>query len=304
MCRIFTQNMIFGVSWMKYIHFEASGKLAGLATMLECCGLDTEDNQIAFGMDAPWLFLKEGNRFIAGQGLYSPRWMNLYLITLGFRLQETILPKDDVPAFLRLHSPAMLPISINRGSHHPVVLIAYESSRYTFVNVKAKSSPEPDTRSLSRSMLLRRLDEEVSVLTLEKCPPEQFDFVPLLMESLQTLAEYERILMQCCTQTVSREELYALRTPLLRALMVDMLPMAQLLNQETLYKELRQLNHDYRHIFTRNSPQTVELRERLPRSSIRQCLAWMRENIVDRLFLHGLSDEQVDEILARFSHGR
>ena len=97
MCRIFTQNMIFGVSWMKYIHFEASGKLAGLATMLECCGLDTEDNQIAFGMDAPWLFLKEGNRFIAGQGLYSPRWMNLYLITLGFRLQETILPKDDVP---------------------------------------------------------------------------------------------------------------------------------------------------------------------------------------------------------------
>ena len=110
--------------------------------------------------------------------------------------------------------------------------------------------------------------------------------------------------MQFCTQTISREELHSLQTPLLRALMIDMLPMAQLLSQETLYEELRLLNHDYRHIFTRNSPPTVDLQERLPRSSIRQCLAWMRENIVDRLFVHGLSDEQVDEILARFNHGR
>ena len=289
---------------MKYINFEASGMLAGLAAMLECFGHDTEDNQIALGMDAPWLFLKEDSRFIAGQGLYTPRWMNLYLLPIGFRLQEILLPKDDIPAFLRLHHPAMLPINIDRGCRHPMVFTAFENSRYTFVNVKTKSSAEADALSLSRSMLLRRLDEEAAVLTLEKCQPEKVDFVPLLTESLRTLVEYQHILMQFCTQTISRKELHSLQTPLLRALMIDMLPMAQLLSQETLYEELRLLNHDYRHIFTRNSPPTVDLQERLPRSSIRQCLAWMRENIVDRLFVHGLSDEQVDEILARFNHGR
>ncbi len=284
---------------MKYIHFETSGMLAGLAAMLERCDHNTEDYWIALGMDAPWLFLKEGDQFIAGQGLYTPRWMNLYLRPLGFRLVKTTLPKDVVPAFLRQHQPAMLVLSIDRGICHPVVCTGYENSRYSFINVKTEDSHEPDQLSLSRPMLLRRLDDHVSMLTLEKCPPETVDFTPLLAASLQALTVYERTLMKVCTQPITRAELHELRTPLLRSLMVDMLPMAQLLHQETFYEELRMLNHDYRHIFTRNTPETVELRDRLPRSSIRQCLAWMRENIVDRLHDHGLTDEQVDEVLAQ-----
>lgn len=284
---------------MKYIHFEASGMLAGLAAMLECCGHDTEDELIALSMDAPWLFLKEGNAYIAGQGLYSPKWMNLYLLPLGFRLTETHLPKEDVPGFLRVHHPALLPLSIDRGVHHPVVCTSYDGGRYCFVNVKTEHSPEPDQLSLSRQMLLRRLDDQVAVLTLDKCPPENVDFVPLLVRSLHTLVDYERDIMNACAQTVTRETLTALRTPLLRALMIDMLPMAQLLHEETLYEELRLLNHDYRHVFIPSSPETVELWERLSRSSIRRCLVWMRENIVDRLYDHGLTDEQVDAILTQ-----
>ena len=290
---------IFGVFLMKYIHFEASGMLAGLAAMLECFGFDTEDEQVALGMDAPWLFLREDGNFIAGQGLYTPRWLNLYLLPSGFRLMETCLPKEDVPAFLRMHHPAMLPVNIDHRIHHPVVCTAYENSRYIFSNVKTEFSPEPDQLTLSRPMLLRRLKDQVSVLTLERCQPEAVDLVPLLAASLETLADYERDIMNACAQTVTRKELNALRTPMLRGLMVDMLPMALLLRQTTFYHELRQLNHDYRHIFTRNSPETVELRERLPRSSIRNCLAWMRENIVDRLYEHGLTDEQVESILAQ-----
>ena len=283
---------------MKYIHFQASGMLAGLAAMLACIGHDTEDEQIALGMDAPWLLLREGGNYIAGQGLFTPRWRNMYLLPHGFRAVETILPKEDVPGFLRMHQTAMLPLHIDHGIHHPVVLTAYDNGRYSFANVKKASAPEPDQLSLSRPMLLRRLADEVSVLTLEVCPPEPVDFVPLLIQTLQNLADYERDLMKACARTVTRGELQALRMPLLRALMVDMLPMAQLLHDETLHEELRYLNHDYRHIFTRNSPESVELWERLPRSSIRQCLAWMREDVVDRLHEHGLTDEQVAEILA------
>jgi len=267
--------------------------------MLECCGHDTEDMQIASGMDAPWLFLKDGNNYIAGQGLYSPQWMNLYLLPRGFRLTETILLKEDVPGFLRMHQPALLPLIIDHIVHHPVVFSAYDNSRYSFVNVKTEHSPEPDHLSLSRPMLLRRLTDQVAVLTLDKCAPAPVDFIPLLVKSLHTLTDYERDIMNACAQTVTREELRALRRPLLRALMIDMLPMAQLLHAKTLYEELRLLNHDYRHVFTPNSPETVELWERLPRTSIRHCLAWLREHIVDRLYDHGLTDEQVDAILTQ-----
>lgn len=283
---------------MKHIHFEGSGMLTGLAAMLECCGHDTEDYQIALHMHAPWLFLKEGSQFIAGQGLYSPRWLNLYLRPHGLRLVKSQLPKDDVPAFLRLHQPAMLPLSVERSVCHPVVCTAYANSRYSFVNVKTAASAEPDQLSLSRAMLLRRLDDSVSVLTLEQCPAEAVDFVPLLVESLQTLYEYERAIMEACTRSITREDLNQLHTPLLRALLVDMLPMALLLRQLALYDELRLLNHDYRHIFTRNSPPTVDLWERLPRSAIRRCISWLMENVVDQLYDHGLTDEQVEAISA------
>lgn len=282
---------------MKYVHFEASGMLAGLATMLEYCGCDTEDYQIAFGMNAPWLFLRDNDHFIAGQGLYTPRWMNLYLQSLGFRLLATTLPKEEVPAFLRLHHPAMLRLSFDHGNCHPAVCTAYESSRYHFANVKAQASPEADALSLSRSMLLRRLDATVNILALESRPAESADFIPLLVQSLHTLTAYEHAILEACTRTVTREDLNALRTPLLRALLVDMLPMALLLQEPVLYEELRLLNHDYRHIFTQNTPATVELWDRLPRNSIRECLAWLRENIVDRLYDLGLTDEEVDEAL-------
>lgn len=290
-----------GVSQMKYIHFDASGMLAGLAALLECCGHDTEDIQIALGMDAPWLFLKDGDEYIAGRGLYTPRWMNLYLRPLGFRLSEMTLPKEDILCFLRQHQPSLLQISIDRGIQHPALCTAYENSRYCFLNVKTEFSPEPCQISLSRPMLLRRLEDSVSVLWLEKCPPEAVDFVPLLVSSLQTLTDYEHDIMKACTRTVTRQELDALRKPLFRALMTDMLPMAHLLQQTAFCEELRQLHHDYRHIFTPNSPESVELWQRLPRSSIRQCLAWMRENIVDRLYEHGLTDEEIDVVLRRRS---
>lgn len=289
---------------MKYVHFEASGILAGLAAMLEPFGIDVEDHQIALDMEAPWLIIREDGCFRAGQGLYTPRWMNLCLHPRGLHLHETRLPKEDVPAFLRSHHPAMLTVQVTPAAKHPAVFTQYADGRYAFANVKTENSPEPDVLSLTRPMLLRRLDDEVHVLTLESRPPEEAALLPLLIQSLHTLTDYERELLSACTRTVTRDEFRALHTPLMRALMVDMLPMAQLANQPVLHEELRYLHHDYRHVFTRNSPPEVTLWERLPRSSIRICISWMRENIVDRLYAHGATDEQVEALLADVKHRR
>ena len=289
---------------MKYIHFDSAGTLAGLAAMLECFGHDIEDRQIAFGMEAPWLFLKNDCQFVAGQGLYKPRWLNLYLLPRGFRLCESLIPKENVPLFLQQHCPSMLKIRIDRNICHPVVCTGYAKSRYQITNVKTADSHEPDHLSLSQPMLLRRIEDNVRILTLEQCSPEAVDFTPLLVQSLQTLAEYEHALLETCTRAISREDFNALRSPLLRALFVDMLPMIKLLNQPILLEELRLLNHDYRHTFTRNSPETVNLWEHLPRTSIRKCIKWLMENVEDRLYEHGMTDEQAAALRKHIEYRR
>lgn len=279
---------------MKYITFTASGILAGLANMLELLGFNTEDHTIALDMNAPFLLLREGGRYYAGSGLYRPQWLDLYLKPRGFQMTEITLPKESATAFLRSQQTAMLPIAITSENTHPVVYAGYTNGRYEFVNIKLPDSDEPDVFSLSTAMLKRRLDDQVMIYTLESCPPQPVDLLPLLRDSIKNLDAYLNDLLQALHQTVTREELRHMHTPLFRALMQDMQPMAALIGDHTLAEELRLLNHDYRHIFTRNSPPTVELSEMLPRSSICRCIAWLKEDINDQIHVYNEQNKQLE----------
>ena len=277
---------------MKYITFTASGILAGLATMLEQFGIDTEAHAIALAMNAPFLFQREGGQYFAGSGLYRPRWLDLYLNPIGFHMKEITLPKEEAAAFLRSLSAAMLPISISKETTHPVVFTGYKKGRYEFDNIKPAISTEPNTISLSGSMLNRRLNDRVTICTLDSCPQHAVDFLPILQASMHTLDVYQNEVLQALKQTVTREDFSAMHTQLFRALMCDMQPMAELIDDITLSEELRLLNHDYRHIFTRNSLATVNLWEKLPRSSILKCVAWLKEDINDQIHMHAEQNKQ------------
>ncbi len=285
---------------MKYMTFPAAGKLSGVAAMLECLGHDTDDRTIALGMNAPWLFVKEGERYLAGSSLYQPRWLDLYLMPLGFHMTKIAPSKENVPTYLRACKTAMLPMTVTKDIKHPVVFTGYADGRYTFTNIKRENSDEPDTFSLTTAMLKRRLADQTTIYSLKECPASKVDFIPLLFESLNHLASYQTDVLEALKQTVTREELHILSDRLFHALMRDLLPMAELTNDAELAYELRLLNHDYRHIFTRNSPTTVTLDEKLPRSSICQCITWLREDIIDQLYTHGVSDQAVEAYLHRF----
>lgn len=277
---------------MKYITFPASGILAGIAQMLTHYGLDVEDRDIALGMEAPYLLLHEGEAYYAGSGLYRPQWLALYLQPRGLRLRETTICKDGVPAFLRSNSPAMLTLTLEKGVRHPVIFEHYENARYEFLNIKRRyDTSEIDSLSLSTYMLKKRLDEEVIILTLERCEPAPADPIPYLFRTLNTLDQYCDALLAARELNVTRESLQEL-APIFRAIMQDMHPMAVLIGDRTLAEELRYLMHDYRHIFF-DGQVNVLLRERIPKSSIRKCLSWLREDIIDRLFELGLDDESI-----------
>lgn len=282
---------------MKCITFPGSAKLAGVAAMLERLGFDTDDRSITLGMRAPWLFLYDQGRFMAGASLCQPRWVNLYLTPLGFRMTEKLLNKTEIPAYLRSCETAMLSLTVMKNVHHPVVYTGYADGRYRFENLKPENSNEPDSLSLTVGMLGRRLADQSAVLTVEKCPPAEADIVPLLVESLKALAKYQAEMLETLDAVVTRKEFLTLSKTHLKALLQDMLPMAELIDDAVLTEELCLLNHDYRHVFSLHGPDTIRLGDRLPRSAICRCISWMRENIIDQLYEQGLTDPEVEHLL-------
>jgi len=282
---------------MKYISFPGAGRLAGLANMLECLGINTEDHEIARAMELPYLFVHEDGQYYAGARLFQPKWLNLYLHPIGYHMMEQDIPSGEICAFLRSAPTAMLSLRVSKENVHPVVFTGYTNGRYLFTNIKAGNSQEPDTLSLSAAMLRNRLPSTVTVSTLSACTPQPTDLQPLLLKSLANLSKYRHDVLSARLQTVSREELAIVKDRLFRALMQDLLPLIPLTEDFELAEELRLLNHDYRHIVTLNSPEYIVLNETLPKTPIITCINWLRENVIDRLYALEPDHEALDAYL-------
>ncbi len=269
---------------MKKITFERSDKLAGVASMLEYFGYEAQDRDIALGMEAPYLFVQDEGIWRAGSRLYHPEWINLYLEPRGFRMEEGVLPRDDVGAFLRSHCPVLMQMKLEKGILTPVVFKGYADGRYHFESIGWGKDGGFQALSLSVPMMKRRLHDEVLVCTLEPCEPHPVDFVPCLKATLDGLGQYRQEVMDACMQTVNRAAYQEMQTTLLRALMRDLRPMIQLIPDMMLSAELRCLEHYYGHVFMIDGPEEVSLEQCFTRRDIRKCLLWYRELVVDRLY--------------------
>lgn len=282
---------------MKYITFAGSGMLVCLANLLEQLGYDTDAQTIALEMETPYLLLHEDGMYKAGVRLYDLQHMNMYLHTHGFHMDQKVLPQRDVFSFLRSHKPVMLSIEVQKHVHHPVVFSGYENGRFQFVNIMQKNTPEPETMSFSHDMLKRRLPEAVTVYTLCTCPPSSSDYQMLLLRSLDTLESYLNDVLAARELCVTPSEYRKLQDTLFRPLMQDLLPLTALTGDEILFEELRLLNHDYRHVFIWPDQTSAALYEHLPKNSIRQCIGWLRENIIDRLYALGADEATMEALM-------
>ena len=275
---------------MKVVTIRNSRMLAGIASMLECLGHDTEDRTIALGMEAPYLFLRSEDGFIAGTSLFRPRWINLYLHSIGFHLDQITLPKDDVPAFLRQRPTAMLPIQLspNDNASQPVVFTGLNRGRFCFGTLSPNNAL---LKSFTDAQLQSRLPEKCMVYVIDVIPSEAVDFMPYLGESLRNLSLFWDVFQQLLTRSVTRDEYDALKQSHLRALMHDLLPAASLNHDGMLIEELKIANYFYKGVFQEHSPEHVLLSNKIPAVFIKNCVNWLKEDITDRLYELGASDE-------------
>lgn len=278
---------------MKRITIRNSRMLAGVASMLECLGHDTEDRTIALGMEAPYLFLRNEDGYIAGTALFRPQWINLYLHSIGFHLTSVKLAKEDLPDFLRRRPTAMLPIQLARDEARlqPVVFTGLTRGRFCLGSLSPHNA---QNYSYTAAHLLPRLAENTTVYVLDAIPPEPADFIPYLGESLQNLDAFGSDFQQLLSQTVTRAEYAKLQQSHLRALMHYLLPAAELTHDAELTEELKISLYFYEGVFQEHSPERVLLRNKFPAFFIKNCVTWLKEDITDRLYELGASDELVE----------
>ena len=214
---------------MKYMTFNASCSYAGLANLLDWYGVDVEDRVIALKIELPYLFAREGRRYLSGPMLQGAEWFDLYLHPIGFTFIERRLERAEVCSFLKDHPPAMLGLHVTPESKHAVVYTGGGGGEYCFINNKRQDSTEPETLRLTESALLSRLDKTVVVGMLENIEPLPSALHDRLAVSPGVLLALQSEINDFCTQQQTPAAQAAALNDLFRPLLLDGVTMLELL---------------------------------------------------------------------------
>jgi hypothetical protein len=214
---------------MKYMTFNASCSYAGLANLLDWYGVDVEDRVIALKIELPYLFAREGRRYLSGPMLQGAEWFDLYLHPIGFTFIERRLERAEVFSFLKDHPPAMLGLHVTPESKHAVVYTGGGGGEYCFINNKRQDSTEPETLRLTETALLSRLDKTVVVGMLEKIGPRPSALHDRLAGSPGVLLALQSEINDFCTQQQTPAAQAAALNDLFRPLLLDGITMLELL---------------------------------------------------------------------------
>ena len=231
---------------MKYMTLNSSCAFAGVANLLEQYGVDIEDRDLCLGMKLPYLFENESGKYLAGTMLQSADWFNRFLCTIGFRMREILLPRDQVPAYLCQERCAMLGLRLSPRSKHAVVYVGREGDRLLFVNNKWRNSDEPETLSYSQKELLEGLDGDVMVATVTPIPVEPApDDMPLYRRSRQVLGELKQDIAHFCAVEQTPRAIAGAMDPLFRAILLDGITMLDLAGKADLAEKLRGVQREF-----------------------------------------------------------
>ena len=230
---------------MKYMTFPSSCSFAGLANLLVFYGVDTEDYEIALGMELPYLFAHEAGKYLSGPMLQGAKWFNLYLNPLGFALSERDMEKKQICSYLSDIFPAMLGIRVSSEGKHAVIYTGRQDEKYLFLNNRRKDSPEPETLSLTAGELLNRLDELVTVGCLVRVASESRDFRPLLENSVLVFQRLREEIHAFSAREQSAASLKIAMDGLFRPVLLDGVTMLELLGEVEIADMLKDVRMEF-----------------------------------------------------------
>ena len=238
--------------------------------MLELYGFDTEDRVIAAEMGLPYLFACENGVYSTGPMLQTAEWFNLYLNPRGFSMTETVIPKGETAGFLQSVKCAMVGIEVTDGNKHAVVFCEIEDGRYGFINNKREQSDEPERLLLKEDELTERLDESVTVATLQKVEARSVDMKKHFEKSTEVLAKMKGDLDAFCSEERQPQELRRAMNTLFRAVLLDGITMLELIGQSGLCERLRSVQRDF--LDALREGKGAVLKERMPLDTLMEAI--------------------------------
>lgn len=230
---------------MKYMTFNLSCAFAGVANMLLQLGVDVEDRQIALGMNLPYLFDLQDGVYSAGPMLQTADWFNLYLNTLGYAMTETAVRKADIPDYLSQCGTAMLGLPISPKEKHAVVFSGMEGEKFQFINNKWQHTDAPEKLSFSKEDLAERLENTVMVATIKEAAVSSHDFGQLFFRSCQVLEQNKIDIQAFCSTSKTKGERIGAMNSLFRATLLDGITMLELIGQEEIAEQFRQIQRPF-----------------------------------------------------------
>ena len=230
---------------MKYMTFNSSCSFAGIANMLDKCGIDTNDKDIALAMKLPYLFHFADDVYMSGSMLQTAEWFDLFLNPIGYSLTEETVAKDHLVDYLLNKNVAMLGLYVDEDEKHAVIYIENNSNSMTFLNNKWENDSSPELIKLTPAELLKSVDNEVVVATLKKIQPTTIDFSTKLTTSLEVArANLNEILnVSECKTTVG--ELRTKLNTLFRPFFLESISMMKLIGENELCDDFSSLQREF-----------------------------------------------------------
>ena len=224
---------------VKYMHFNSSCSFTALAFILAEKGIETEDTEIVREAGLPWIFSREGKRFLTGPMLQGEKWFDLYLNPRGLCMREERVERERLPEYLQAHKLCMIGLRLpGHSGKHAVVMKQKKDKYFVFFNPVREGSGQAAEIRLTEEELTGSADP-VTVAGVVT----QFEGMPcrnkLTEESLSVLEGNYREIEQFCRETHTTEEYDKAMDDLFRALLLDGITMLELTEETELAEAFR-----------------------------------------------------------------
>lgn len=225
---------------MKYMTFNSSCSYCCLANLLEFCGIQKEDREIAVEMGLPFLISYDEieNVYQAGAMLQGKYWFDRYLNSIGFEFVEEFVPKFHASDFAANYAPCMMGLKTEFGKH-AMICTGQENGKYRFLNPHRIDDGQPDELLLTGEELTQALSEVNAIGRIVRTGNIRIMDGSDFENALICLRRYGEDLHRFFSAYRTNGEIMAAMNTLLRPFAVDGLAMMELAGEDVLASELR-----------------------------------------------------------------
>lgn len=232
---------------MKYMSFQNSCSFAGVANLLEMQGVDAEAEQIALGMQLPYMMEKTKDSYLAGPMLQTKKWFDLYLNPLGFEMQETLLKREQIIDFLKENEPCMIGVKVNpAASRHAIIYVGAQNGTLMFLNNRRKESSEPDSFRWTEEVFFNLMDRKtVPIASVVRCEKKEASLGARYEETLIALADVKEKVNYICRHAMDVRFQLESRETVFRAILLDNIAVLKLTEEAELTHMFETVQRQY-----------------------------------------------------------